>query len=83
MMKFLSYKGYSSDARSQVVMRDDNHTDPRGPFWPTGKNILAAMHWLVSEPGTVSQAQWAEWYLRASTRRLISPATPIQVCELY
>ncbi|KAF2483786.1 caspase domain-containing protein [Neohortaea acidophila] len=52
MMQFLSYKGYSSDARSQVVMRDDNHTDPRGPFWPTGKNILAAMHWLVSEPGT-------------------------------
>lgn len=33
-------------------MRDDRNTDPRGPFFPTGRNILAAMHWLISEPNT-------------------------------
>lgn len=33
-------------------MRDDRSTDPRGPNWPTVKNMLAAMHWLVSEPNT-------------------------------
>ena len=28
-------------------------TDARqGPFYPSGQNILAAMDWLVSEPGT-------------------------------
>jgi metacaspase-1 len=52
MMEFLNFKSYSSDQGSQVVMRDDRNTDPRGPFFPTGKNILAAMHWLVSEPNT-------------------------------
>jgi hypothetical protein len=52
MMEFLSYKGYSNDAMSQVVMRDDQHTDPRGMFFPTGKNMLAAMKWLISEPNT-------------------------------
>jgi hypothetical protein len=52
MMQFLSYKGYSSDPKSQVVMRDDQKTDPRGSFYPNGRNILAAMHWLVSEPNT-------------------------------
>ncbi len=52
MAEFLSYKGYSNDPGSQVIMRDDQHTDPRGPFFPTGKNMLAAMHWLVSEPNT-------------------------------
>jgi len=52
VMDFLKFKGYSSDQRSQVIMRDDRNTDPRGPFFPTGKNILAAMHWLISEPNT-------------------------------
>ena len=52
MMAFLKFKGYPSDQQSQVIMRDDAHTDPRGPFFPTGKNMLAAMHWLVSEPNT-------------------------------
>jgi hypothetical protein len=52
MMQFLNFKGYPSDPGSQVVMRDDRNTDPRGPFFPNGKNILAAMHWLVSEPNT-------------------------------
>ena len=52
MTDFLRFKGYSNDQKSQVIMRDDQHTDPRGPFFPTGKNILAAMHWLISEPNT-------------------------------
>lgn len=52
MVEFLSYKGYSNDQRSQVILRDDRNTDPRGPFYPNAKNILAAMHWLVSEPNT-------------------------------
>ncbi|KAJ9615484.1 hypothetical protein H2200_001559 [Cladophialophora chaetospira] len=52
MTDFLNFKGYSSDRQSQVIMRDDRNTDPRGPFFPTGRNILAAMQWLVSEPNT-------------------------------
>lgn len=52
MVQFLNSKGYSSDQRSQVIMRDDQYTDPRGPFFPTGVNMLAAMHWLISEPNT-------------------------------
>ncbi|KAK4945520.1 hypothetical protein LTR66_014379 [Elasticomyces elasticus] len=46
--EFLSYRGYSNDPRSQVILRDDRS----GPYYPTGHNILAAMGWLVSEPGT-------------------------------
>lgn len=52
MREFLTAVGYPSDPRSQVIMRDDQCTDPRGPFFPVGHNILAAMAWLVSEPGT-------------------------------
>ena len=52
VQEFLSYRGFSQDRRSQVIMRDDNYTDPRGPFYPNGHNILAAMQWLVSEPYT-------------------------------
>ncbi|KAJ9496117.1 hypothetical protein H2202_008363 [Exophiala xenobiotica] len=51
-MDFLRLKGYSSDPQDQVIMRDDRDTDPRGPSFPTGRNILAAMHWLISEPNT-------------------------------
>ncbi|KAI7241145.1 metacaspase [Hortaea werneckii] len=52
--EFLQAMGYSDDRQSQVVMRDDQYTDPRGPYWPTGDNMLAAMDWLISEPGTVN-----------------------------
>lgn len=52
--QFLGAMGYSDDSRSQVIMRDDRHTDPRGPFWPNGHNMMAAMQWLISEPGTVN-----------------------------
>jgi hypothetical protein len=52
MADFLSYKGYSNHPASQVIMRDDQQTDPRGPYFPNGHNMLAAMQWLVSEPNT-------------------------------
>ncbi|KAK0295496.1 hypothetical protein LTR82_018397, partial [Friedmanniomyces endolithicus] len=45
---------YPADPGSQVILRDDRSTDPRGPFWPNGHNILAAMQWLISEPGTMN-----------------------------
>ena len=51
MREYLSYRGYPSDRRSQVVLLDVNETY-NSPFFPTGHNILAAMDWLVSEPGT-------------------------------
>ena len=49
---FITSQKYPTDRKSQVVMRDDEETDPHGRFFPTGANILAAMQWLVSEPGT-------------------------------
>ncbi|KAK3066817.1 hypothetical protein LTR53_016670 [Teratosphaeriaceae sp. CCFEE 6253] len=52
--QFLSDMDYPDDPHSQVIMRDDPYTDPRGPFWPNGHNLLAAMQWLVSEPGTIN-----------------------------
>jgi len=54
MREFLDANGYSRDPRDQVVIRDDGRTDPSGPFWPNGHNLLAAMNWLVSEPGTTN-----------------------------
>jgi len=52
--QFLDAMNYPDDQRNQVIMRDDSHTDPNGPFFPNGHNILAAMQWLVSEPGTLN-----------------------------
>jgi len=46
--EFLSYRGYPSDPRSQVILRDDMEEQ----YYPSGHNILAAIDWLVSEPGT-------------------------------
>jgi metacaspase-1 len=34
--EFLSYRGYSNDPRSQVILRDDM----QGPYYPSGPNIL-------------------------------------------
>ena len=48
MAEFLSYRGYDSSPRNQVIMRDDMSA----AYYPSGHNILAAMDWLVSEPGT-------------------------------
>lgn len=54
MREFLGAMGYPDDSRSQVVMRDDQSTDPNGPMWPNGHNMMAAMSWLISEPNTVN-----------------------------
>lgn len=54
MREFLVAMGYSTDRNHQVILRDDQHTDPRGPFWPNGHNMLAAMRWLIGEPGTMN-----------------------------
>lgn len=45
----LSYRGYPNDQRSQVIMCDDGRG---GPYEPTAHNMIAAMKWLISEPGT-------------------------------
>jgi hypothetical protein len=34
--EFLAYRGFPSDPRSQVILRDD----APGPYYPTGHNIL-------------------------------------------
>lgn len=46
--EFLMYRGYPNDQQSQIILRDDFE----GSSYPTGQNILAAITWLVSEPGT-------------------------------
>jgi hypothetical protein len=48
MTQFLISRGYPSDEKSMVILTDAR----QGPFYPSGRNILAAMDWLVSEPGT-------------------------------
>jgi metacaspase-1 len=50
MQEFLRYRGYGMDPRSQVVLLDNNETYGT-QYFPDGHNILAAMDWLVSEPG--------------------------------
>lgn len=45
--QFLVSRGYPSDERSMVILTDDRP----GNFYASGHNILAAMDWLVSEPG--------------------------------
>lgn len=52
MQEFLSYRGYNEGQGNQVIMIDSDDNDPYGPYFPNGHNILAAMDWLVSEPGT-------------------------------
>ena len=46
--EFLTYRGYPDDEPSRVVMRDDCEDN----YYPTAHNVLAAIDWLVSEPGT-------------------------------
>lgn len=48
MTQFLVSRGYPTDEKSMVILTDAR----QGPFYPSGQNILAAMDWLVSEPGT-------------------------------
>lgn len=47
MIPFLQSRGYPAREPYMIVLADDR----RGPYYPTAHNILAAMDWLVSEPG--------------------------------
>jgi metacaspase-1 len=42
--EFLSYRSYSDDPRSQVILRDDM----QGPYYPSGHNILVNSADLLS-----------------------------------
>lgn len=44
---FLVSRGFSSNPKDMVFLTDERS----GPYYPDGHNILAAMDWLVSEPG--------------------------------
>ena len=48
MTAFLISRGFGTSPGEMVVMTDQR----QGPFLPVGRNILAAMDWLVSEPET-------------------------------
>lgn len=51
MAEFLTYRGYSNGHRDRVILTDRPEVSHDSPYYPTGHNILAAMDWLVSEPG--------------------------------
>ncbi|KAJ9655482.1 hypothetical protein H2198_005668 [Neophaeococcomyces mojaviensis] len=44
---FLVSRGYSSSPKDMIFLTDERS----GPYYPSGHNIIAAMDWLVSEPG--------------------------------
>jgi hypothetical protein len=44
-------RGYADTPHDRVILTDKPEVDPSGPYYPTGANLLAAMDWLVSEPG--------------------------------
>lgn len=46
MVPFLRSRGFIADQNNMIILADDL----RGPYYPTGHNILSAMDWLVSEP---------------------------------
>ncbi|KAF2469175.1 peptidase C14 [Lindgomyces ingoldianus] len=50
--EFLSYRGYTDDHRSRIVLSDLRGVPYDSPYYPTGHNILAAMDWLVCEPNS-------------------------------
>lgn len=51
MAEFLTYRGYDNGHRNRAILTDRPEVPPDSPYYPTGHNILAAMDWLVSEPG--------------------------------
>ena len=51
MAEFLSYRGYDNGHKNRVILSDRPEVYPDSPYYPTGHNLLAAMDWLVSEPG--------------------------------
>ncbi|KEF60370.1 uncharacterized protein A1O9_01930 [Exophiala aquamarina CBS 119918] len=53
MSEFLVSRGYPKQPGSMVQLTDSNYNPPNSPYYPSAHNILAAMAWLVSEPGCV------------------------------
>jgi hypothetical protein len=51
MAEFLTYRGYENSHRNRVILTDRPEVEPNSPYYPSGHNVLAAMDWLVSEPG--------------------------------
>ncbi|KAH6883315.1 hypothetical protein J4E91_002901 [Alternaria rosae] len=51
MAEFLSYRGYTNSHKDRVILTDRPEVPYDSPYYPTGHNLLAAMDWLVSEPG--------------------------------
>jgi hypothetical protein len=51
MAEYLSYNGYSNSHKDRVILTDRPEVSYDSPYYPTGHNIIAAMDWLVSEPG--------------------------------
>ena len=51
MAEFLSYRGYDNSRHNRVILSDRPEVPQDSPYFPTGHNLLAAMDWLVSEPG--------------------------------
>ena len=51
MAEFLSYRGYDNSHRNRVILTDRPEVGHDSPYYPNGHNLLAAMDWLVSEPG--------------------------------
>ncbi|KAF2006356.1 peptidase C14 [Amniculicola lignicola CBS 123094] len=47
---FISYRGYTNTRRNRVILSDLPGVPWSSPYYPTGRNILAAMDWLVAEP---------------------------------
>lgn len=47
MSAWLVSRGFSSSPRDMIFLTDER----QGPYYPNGHNILAAMDWLVSDPG--------------------------------
>ncbi|KAL6707013.1 hypothetical protein ACN47E_004963 [Coniothyrium glycines] len=42
---------YNNTHNDRVILTDRPEVDHDSPYYPTGHNMLAAMDWLVSEPG--------------------------------
>jgi hypothetical protein len=59
MAEFLSYRGYDNSHRNRVILSDRPEVPIDSPYFPTGHNILAAMDWLVSEPGCTLFLQYS------------------------
>lgn len=51
MADFLGYRGYDNSHKNRVILTDRPEVHYSSPYYPTGHNVIAAMDWLVSEPG--------------------------------